>query len=109
MPNYFSFFLNFLNHSNFLNLHLIARLSLVDFLYEIFYLFFADIIQMFKETLKAIMGSIGIAMSAIYQGMESSLSPYGVYAPIMLIIAIGVFGVIAYIIIATSKMVEDLE
>ncbi len=69
-----------------------------DFLYSIFTSFAGYILS-----------SISAAISEIFGAYANDLGGYGVYAPLIAVITIGIGGFLIYIVLAIGRGVEDLE
>jgi len=105
MPNQiFSLFLvKIFGHS------LITFEALTTFFYQIFLLFIDEIVTLLEESLSELMGDLTSAIISIYTYFGIDASHLGIYAPIIVVFAIGIFGILAYMILAVGKAVEDIE
>ena len=79
------------------------------FFYNLMMYIFKVITEAMGDTVSGLANTFGISISDIFSDYTQSLYGYGIWAPIIMVSTLGIGGVLIYIILVSSGLVEAID
>ena len=102
------YFFNIFNNLQF-SYHTTITLGIFKFLYDLILYFFDAIATVITSSAATVAAIFGSGITQIFANYGNSIRPYGIWAPVVMVLSIGIAGAVVYIILSISGSIEAID